>query len=193
MAGAGRPRRGRLPVLVPLVGMLLFGSACTGAHTGAPAASTAPGSTAPVSTGPVGTGGSGTGTAPTVTVPAALVTAWTAEHEAKASYDNVVVRLGERGPFANVSAAESQHIATLAALARVHSVALPSGPFVGQVAPATLAAACQMGVTLEQEMIAMYGRLQGEVVSAPDLVQAFGNLRANSEANHLPAFLHCVG
>jgi len=105
----------------------------------------------------------------------------------------VVAALGDRGPFANVSSGEFQHIATLESLARDHSVTLPSGPFAGQASPSALTAACQLGVTIEQEIIAMYGRLLPEVTSSASLVQAFENLRSNSEYNHLPAFQHCAG
>jgi len=122
----------------------------------------------------------------------ALTTALTKEHDAKATYDNMVARLGDVGPFANVSGAESQHITTLEGLATDHAVSLPSGPFTGQASPDTRAAACQLGVSIEQGIISMYAQLLPQVSSYPDLTNAFTNLRSAAQDNQLPAFQHCA-
>jgi len=193
MSTARRSVRGRLLASASLAGILVLGTSCSGSPSAVPASTGISTSTGPVPTGPGGTGSTASSTLPARTIDSALTTALSAEHQAKATYDNVVLVLGDRGPFANVSSGENQHIATLESLARNYSVTLPAGPFTGQASPSSLTAACQLGVTIEQEIIAMYGRLLPEVTSSASLTQAFENLRSNSESDHLPAFRHCAG
>ncbi|HVC71367.1 MAG TPA: hypothetical protein VNC61_14020 [Acidimicrobiales bacterium] len=126
------------------------------------------------------------------TAATALTTALTKVHAAKASYENVLTRLGDVGPFPNAYSAESQHITTLEGLATNHDVSLPSGPFTGQASPDTKTAACQLGVSIEQGIISMYDQLLPQVSSYPDLTNAFTNLRSASQDNQLPAFQHCA-
>ena len=183
--------------LTGIVGLAAGCSSTPTSGTGSTSTSAAgSGSTATSSPGPGSTTTSSPG--PTSTGPvsssasSALTTALTKEHDAKATYDNVVAHLGDIGPFASVSSAESQHISTLEALAANHSVSLPSGPFTGQSAPDTKTAACQLGVSTEQAVVSMYDQLLPQVSGYPDLSTAFTNLRAAAQDNHLPAFEHCA-
>lgn len=143
----------------------------------------APGTSAPSTSAAPGT---------TAAVSAALTTALTAEEQTKATYDNVIARLGSVGPFSNVAAGEAQHITTLQALAQAHGVTAPSGPLTGQASPATITQACQLGVQSEDAMVSMYDQLLSQVSGHADLVQAFTNIRTAEHDNHLPAFEHCA-
>jgi len=172
-----------------MVALALAGAACSGTTTTGTTGTGGPGPTATAGTTPATATPS---TVPGSTVASALTTALETEHQAKATYDNVVAALGDRGPFANVSAGEAKHIATLEYLAQKYSVPLPAGPFTGQPSPTTLTAACRLGVTVEQGVIATYDRLLPQVASEPSLVQAFGTLRSTSQTDHLPAFQHCA-
>lgn len=156
------------------------------------------GTTSTTSAAAPGTSGTGPGSSTTAApgtsaaVTAALTTALTAEGQAKATYDNVIAKLGQVGPFPNVAAAEARHITTLQQLAQAHGVTAPSGPFTGQAAPATLTEACQMGEHAEDAMVSMYDQLLPQVSGAGDVAQAFTNIRAAEHDSHLPAFEHCA-
>ena len=168
-----------------VIGGLVGTSGTDNAATTAPSVST----TAP--------NGGATTPGPGATVPAsgaaatALTTALTAEHEAKATYDNVIARFGAVRPFATVSSAEAQHIDSLQTLAQRYGVTLPPGPFAGQPSPSTLTEACQLGVTTEQQVISTYDQLLAQVSGYGDLTQGFSNLQAAARDNHLPAFERC--
>lgn len=179
-------------VIVPMVALALAGAACSGTTTTGTTNTTGTGGPGPTATAGT-TPATGTPTSvPGSTVASALTTALDTEHQAKATYDNVVTALGDQGPFANVSAGEAKHISTLEYLAQKYSVPLPPGPFTGQTSPTTLTAACRLGVAVEEGVIATYDRLLPQVASEPSLVQAFGNLRSTSQTDHLPAFQHCA-
>jgi len=189
--GPARRTGVRSLVIVPMVALALAATACSGSTTGTSntTGTGGPGPTATAGTTPT----TGTPTSvPGSTVASALTTALDTEHQAKATYDNVVAALGDQGPFANVSAGEAKHIATLEYLAQKYSVPLSPGPFTGQTSPTTLTAACRLGVAVEEGVIATYDRLLPQVASEPSLVQAFGNLRSTSQTDHLPAFQHCA-
>ena len=156
-------------------------------------ASSPPGPTPGSSVTTGSTTGSTTG-APTAstTVVASLGTAYTAEQQAKATYDNVIARFGPVRPFTTVRSAEVDHIDTLQGLAQRYGVTLPAGPFNGAPSPATLTEACQLGVTTEQQIVSTYSQLITQVAGYADLTQAFSNLQAASRDNHLPAFQRCA-
>lgn len=178
--------RGRMIAGVAMVAILGLASGCSSTTSSGTGSSSPNGSTPTTSSAP------GSGATAGSTAADALTTALEKEHDAKATYDNVISRLGAVAPFTNVSSAESEHIATLDALAASHSVSTPSGPFTGQAAPATTTAACQLGVSTEQGVISTYDQLLPKVQSYPDLTTAFTNLRAAAQDNHLPAFEHCA-
>lgn len=150
-------------------------------------AGTAPGS---ATTAP---GSSSTASAATaaVTLTSALNAAYQAETAALATYHNVVSTLGEVGPFPNIIPSEQQHVATITDLLSRYAIT-PPATGVAQTSPATLSAACRLGVTTEQNVISMYTQQMAHVTSYPDVTAAFQNLLAASRDNHLVAFQRCA-
>lgn len=134
---------------------------------------------------------------PVSTVPAtsslttALNNALVQERYALASYKNVVAKFGSLPPFSNIMASEAQHVATVTALMTAHGVTVPASSTTGAVAPTSRTAACQLGVTIETSVIAMYQNAISLSKSYPDVVRAFSNLLDASQYGHLPAFLRC--
>lgn len=175
-----------------VVGGLVATSGTTPTSSSAPSVSTTapPGTTTAPTASTTAPGGATTPASGAVT--AALGTAMTTEGQAKATYDNVIAQFGAVAPFSTVSSAEAQHIDTLQALAQRYGVTLPAGPFTGQPAPTTFTAACQLGVTTEEQVISTYDQLLTQVSGYSDLTQAFSNLQAAARDNHLPAFEHCA-
>lgn len=176
-----------------VVGGLVATSGTTPTSSSAPSVST----TAPPGTTTAPTASTTAPTASTTApvsgaVATALGTAMTTEGQAKATYDNVIAQFGAVAPFSTVSSAEAQHMDTLQALAQRYGVTLPTGPFTGQPAPTTFTAACQLGVTTEQQVVSTYGQLLTQVSEHRDVTQAFSNLQAAAHDNHLPAFEHCA-
>ncbi|MGA9774499.1 MAG: hypothetical protein WBU92_01095 [Candidatus Dormiibacterota bacterium] len=108
-----------------------------------------------------------------------------------ATYQNVVKALGNVGPFSNVITAEQQHVATIKTLLTSYGLEVPSAAS-GQSAPATLTAACTLGQTTEQNLVAMYDDQAPAVSAYADVVRAFANLKEASLDSHLPAFQQCA-
>ena len=73
-----------------------------------------------------------------------------------ATYKNVVARFGAIPPFSHIIASEAQHVTTVTTLMTAHGVTVPASTTTGAVAPAPRTAACQLGVTIEMSVIAMY-------------------------------------
>jgi hypothetical protein len=183
----------RVTRFMAVVGTLSLGAAACGSAASSSSPSTASqGTTSTVR----GSTGSTLNPSPSSSQPAdaALIAAidklYTAEAVAKATYNNVVLAYGEVGPFASIAQAEGTHMTTLAGVAKNHGVTLPTGPFTGTPAPAGYTTACQLGVTAEQNMIALYNQYIPQVTSYADATTAFKNLVA-AEANHLTAFQRC--
>jgi hypothetical protein len=134
-------------------------------------------------------------TAPSSTSRAALASALTSAYQAEtgvlATYRNVLSKLGSVGPFPNIVAAEGQHVSTISTLLD-HYAMTASAPSSGQASPPTLSAACSLGVTLEQQVIALYTDQIPKVSAYTDVTAAFQNLQAAARDNHLPAFQHCA-
>ncbi|MBW4077196.1 MAG: hypothetical protein HIU84_01505 [Acidobacteria bacterium] len=134
---------------------------------------------------------------PISTVPAttnlttALTNALSQERYALATYNNVVAKLGATAPFSNIIPSEVQHVAVITALMSNHGLAVPTSTVTGAVAPATRTAACQLGVTVETTIIAMYQNGITLAKDFPDVVRAFSNLLDASQSSHLPAFVRC--
>lgn len=175
-----------IAALVVVVAGIVGGLAGT---SGTDATTTSPRTSAPN----VGTTAPDAGTTPASgSVATALTTALTIEHEAKATYDNVIARFGAVRPFSTISSAEAQQIDSLDTLAQRYGVTVPAGPFAGQPSPTTLAEACQLGVTTEQHMVSTYDGLLTQVSAYGDLTQAFSNLQGAARDSHLPAFERCA-
>lgn len=134
---------------------------------------------------------------PISTVPAttslttALTNALNQERYALATYNHVVAKLGATAPFSNIIPSEVQHVAVITALMSNHGLAVPTSTVTGAVAPATRTAACQLGVTVETTIIAMYQNGITLAKDFPDVVRAFSNLLDASQSSHLPAFVRC--
>jgi hypothetical protein len=121
-----------------------------------------------------------------------LVRALTHEHQTKATYDDVVARLGDVAPFSAVAPAEAQHIAELEAVARARGVDVSGITATASPAASTLAEACQVGVQWEEATVALYDELLPQVAAHPDVEYVFTNLRSASQDRHLPAFERCA-
>lgn len=124
----------------------------------------------------------------------ALARALDDEYKAHATYQAVIAKLGSVRPFAMIIGAEEQHIASLRALYAKYGLPLIEDHYTGKVdAPATLSAACQLGVTAEIANAQLYkDELLPQVASYPDIQAVFTNLMTASESKHLPAFTRCA-
>ncbi len=121
----------------------------------------------------------------------ALSTALSQERYAMATYKNVITKLGPIRPFTNVAVAESHHVATLTALMVAHGITVPPSTTTGATAPTTRTASCELGVTIETGIVAMYQNGITLAKAFPDVVRAFNNLLDASQSDHLAAFLLC--
>jgi len=134
---------------------------------------------------------------PVSTVPAttalttALTNALTQERYALATYKNNIAKFGAVTPFKNIITSEEQHVSTITGLMTAHGVTVPASTTTGAVAPATRVAACQLGVTVETAIIAMYQNGLTLAKDFPDAVRVFSNLLDVSQSSHLLAFLRC--
>lgn len=113
------------------------------------------------------------------------------EYAARAFYAAVIQAFGANSssvPFANIVQSEMQHVEALGRLCERYGVPRPIDPFPAEttVAP-TWRANLERGVAGEIANIQLYDYLLGWV-GEPDARQVFGNLRAASLNNHLPAF-----
>jgi hypothetical protein len=114
------------------------------------------------------------------------------ERHAKATYDNVIGRLGSIQPFVNIAASEQQHIDALLGLTAKYAVDVSSVRPAGDPSPATKDAACRLGVDAEKADVALYDELLPQVSAYADVTRVLQSLRAASQDNHLPAFERCA-
>lgn len=186
-------RDGRLAAASATGAVVVLLAACGGGTTATTTPSTVRSTT--TSTGTAGStppAPSGTTAPVSSTVAGALTTALRAERETEATYANVLARLGQITPFVNVHEAETQHVAALELAAKNAQVPLPAGTAAGLPSPSTRTAACMLGVSVEQGMIALYNQLLPQVTSSAAVTQVFTNLQTASRDEHLPAFQHCI-
>lgn len=115
------------------------------------------------------------------------------EYKAHATYESVISKIGMERPFSMIIRAEEQHIASLKSLYDKYGLQIPENPWTGAVTvPASLQAACQVGVKAETENVRLYKEdLLPIVKDYPDLTQVFTSLMNASETKHLPAFQRC--
>jgi len=127
-------------------------------------------------------------TAPFPVLHQALRIALYDEYAARAYYAAVVAAFGPQPPFVNIVQSEVQHVEALARLCERYGVPRPIDPFPAEttVAP-TWRANLERSVAGEIANVRLYDYLLGWV-REPDVRQVFGNLRAASLNNHLPAF-----
>lgn len=169
--------------------LAMIASACGSSNSGTANAGKSPGQQA---ASPAPSGSASTPTPATTSgLATALDTAYASETGALATYQNVVKVLGNVLPFSTIVTAEQQHVTTVKNLLSAHGLAIP-GAAPGQSSPATLTAACSLGVSTEQSLIAMYDQQEPQVTAYADVVRAFDNLKQAESDNHLPAFQKCA-
>lgn len=151
------------------------GTAASGRSSGSSAAATSSAPRSPETT-----------SHPAADLQAILLRALTNEHAAKATYDHILVTLGQVAPFTQAASAEQRRIAELERVARTHKVDVAGVTAAGSSAPATRAQACQLGVATEKATVALYDQLLPQVSAYPDVRLVFHNLRAAAQDNHLP-------
>lgn len=116
------------------------------------------------------------------------------EYRAERLYHQVLERLGDVRPFANIVYAEQRHSA---ALERVYSRRGLVAPIsdqqgLGQELPGeTLQEVCNAAVEAERDNVSLYDELLRRDLPA-DVVQVFEHLREASLERHLPAFERCA-
>ena len=132
------------------------------------------------------------GAAPFPALHQALRIALYDEYAARAFYAKVIEAFGAQAPFARIVAAESQHIAALAALCERYGVPRPLDPFPTEttVAP-SWRINCERAVAGELANIELYERLL-PAVTASDVRKTFLRLQSASLQRHLPAFQHAA-
>ena len=177
------------------VGALLLvgcGSSANKSTTASTTRSTS-GSTARPGSGPTATANasSTSGAAVSTAVADILRQAVAEERTVESTYSKVLATYPGRNPFANILLAERQHITALETAAANHGVDVSSATGTAKATPATFTAACQLGVQLEQEDIALYNTLLPKVAAYPDLTKVFESLQSASR-EHLAAFQKCA-
>lgn len=114
------------------------------------------------------------------------------EYHAEEVYLRVLDDFGDVLPFHNIVVAEVRHSISIAGLFENRGWTVPVSEWNGNNVPgfATLAQACAAGVEAEFANIALYDELLASHLPA-DVERVFGNVRAASLNNHLPAFERC--
>lgn len=132
------------------------------------------------------------------TVQDALTAALMDEYHAEAFYDAVIDKFGPTRPFSNIIRSEQTHAAAIASLMRTYGMNVPANTQLGSAeiaaaVPATLGAACTVGVQAEIANAALYDdELLARVITYSDIAGTLQNLRNASKNNHLPAFERCA-
>lgn len=123
----------------------------------------------------------------------ALISALEDERRAEATYQAVLLKFPGARPFVNIIEAEKQHQSFLLPLFAKYRVPVPINEFdpAKITVPETLIEACKVGVTAENENIALYDGFF-EFVKEPDIREVFTLLQRASKDNHLPAFTRCA-
>lgn len=122
-----------------------------------------------------------------LTTGAMLTFALQDEYLARAEYQKILEKFGQRRPFSNIIKAEEQHIAWLVPLFGKYGVPLPPdrGPELAEVPP-TFDEALQAGGDAEIDNIGMYERFLSREL--PDDVRAVFEHLLTGSRNHLAAF-----
>jgi len=119
------------------------------------------------------------------------------EYHAEAIYAEVLAKHGDVRPFSNIINAEQRHSSALVNLLENYKLAVPQNAYENgtkpiDTLPASLQAACAVGVEAEIANIRLYDEKLIPVASSyPDVLNVFTNLRNASEDKHLPAFQRC--
>ena len=114
------------------------------------------------------------------------------ERKAEATYGAVIEKFGPVRPFIRIIEAERRHAAALERQMLRLGIPIPANTWSGKdVAPDSLAKACEEAITAEIENIALYDRLLPSVED-PQVLRVLTNLQAASRDRHLPAFRRCL-
>lgn len=181
----------RFGVVVLTAALALSLAACSPTATTPSATSTVDPPT-PTVTATAVPSGSASAPTPAPSTPAAAV--WEAlmgpdgEYANRARYGAVIDKFGSVQPYANVKAAEDQHITALIRQLQRYGAEIPANPYLGKVtAPADLQSAARAAVAGEQANVAMFDKLLTRVTDT-GLTRVFTNLRRASLETHLPLF-----
>ena len=139
--------------------------------------------------------GGSTGTvipASTTDLAAYLSAAINDEYRARDTYQGVINSFGNIRPFTNIKRSEEQHISLLVGLYNTYGISVPGDTVGGLPTPATVAAACSLGVEAEIANADMYVGLLAGTTAYPDVQSVFTRLRDASLNQHLPAFERCA-
>ena len=137
----------RIPILVPVAGLLLCGVPRVGASVDGATTSTA-----------------------VVEVLLEALAGPAGEYEALASYQAVLDKFGDVTPWRNTRRAEQRHAAMLIEHLERYGVEVPPNPFTGKTtAPATLLEGACKCVAGEIGNVAMYDRLIKQAAADPDV------------------------
>lgn len=129
---------------------------------------------------------------------AAVLRALDDEYHAEAVYAVILAAFGDVRPFSNIIEAERRHQAALFGLMTTYGIPVPANDYLlGKTPiaplPATVQAACEIGVAAEIENARLYDEdLLPAVADHADITQVFTRLRDASINNHLPAFQRCA-
>ncbi len=140
------------------------------------------------------TGGSGSAAIPAATADlnSYLTAAINDEYRARDTYQGVIDKFGNVRPFTNIQKSEEQHIRLLVGMYNKYGISVPGDSVGGLPTPATIRAACSLGVQAEIENADMYVGLLAGTTSYPDVQDVFKQLRDASLYQHLPAFQKCA-
>ncbi len=180
----------RIAVLI-IGGALTVGAAACGSSTTGQSATHGTSGTAVTTTTASGSTSTASSAA-SASLTSALNQADEMERGAVATYQGIIGVLGNVRPFSNVAASEQQHVDTVRQLAQQHGITLTEGTVSVPSAPSTKTAACQAGVALEQQLIASYSTLIGELQTYPNVTKVLTTLQAAARDDHLPAMEHCA-
>ena len=114
------------------------------------------------------------------------------EYRARDTYQGVINKFGNVRPFVNIKKSEEQHIGLLKGLYNTYGISVPSDTVGGLATPATVSAACTLGVQAEIANADMYVGLLAGTTNYPDVQDVFKRLRDASLYQHLPAFQNCA-
>lgn len=122
----------------------------------------------------------------------ALALALDDERRAQATYQAVLNKFPGARPFINIIEAEKTHEALLLPLFAKYRVDVPKNNFdpAKITVGSSLAESCKVGVTAENENIALYDEFLA-FVKESDIKEVFVRLQRASRENHLPAFTRC--
>ena len=114
------------------------------------------------------------------------------EYRARDTYLEIINKFGEVRPFPNIMRAEEQHIAMVVNLFNTYGMSVPPDRVGGLPAPASIAAACSLGVQAEIENADLYDELLAGTRAYADVQTVFKSLQSASLNQHLPAFRRCA-